>query len=162
MTIPLELDTTSRMEVTASSRKNTIRSPQKNTVQNTRLPSFPDIDLYRMHQHGTDDHKLVGKRIQEFPEIGDQVILPRELAVQVVGVRRDAEEHQSRNLRPQRIGHHQDNDEYRHQQQAQNGQSVWQIQFHGKDSFSVVSVVDIIFSRDTRASRRLTRPRQSR
>lgn len=84
-------------------------------------------ELDKAHQHG-DHEDLVGERIGEFAEVGDQVIAAGDLAVERVGDRSRSEQ-QSRRGEVEREVDQDRRDHERHQNDAQDRQFIRQVHF---------------------------------
>jgi len=78
------------------------------TVANPGFPTCSDCEIRRRHEHEhrdqrREEHHLVGKRVEQTAEIGNEISRSREHSVEVIGECRDDERHERSNAGEGRV-----------------------------------------------------------
>ena len=86
------------------------------------------------HEHRADDHELIGNRIEELTEIGNQVVAARDLTVKHIGDSRANKEHRAHHaghVKGQNaLGQHADQHQHGNETETENRQSVRYVKLH--------------------------------
>ena len=120
------------LEAASSRRPRDGQLLRDNDDHHPRAYFHPRIGIHvgafdERHKRGTS-HDLVGKRVHEFAEVGDEIARPGDAAIQEVGDSRQAEKNQGQRVVVRETGEH---GPKKHHRQPETGDG----EFIGQESF---------------------------